>query len=393
MATLDLEPADAGLPPEPLTSPPPSPAALLPESPESPSSAEPSASPRPSPAASPPEPPASSRPSPPPAELPLSELEFTGCKAVPMTYDQLRRYDGRLEVWDAEAETAWMVREPTSPTHESPSQGLAGLVERIAAVRGSSIKCYGSMDLLRRDARGNPRRIMQADQTVYLHPKRAELWRADAMVVGRHNYPDVVLEVDHTTDVRRGKLKLYESWGFPEVWVEVPEYWVASRPRGLAPGLRIYLLEAGVYRKSPESLAFPGWKAVAIHQAMNESGRSVRTNRILEGLGRGMGEREGTGPDDDALMRSLRGQSREEGRAEGLAEGKAEGLAEGERKGRMEGRADTLAKMSRRMLRSRGVEVSEGFLSDPAFATSSEDAVFEAALACADEAQFLAALR
>ena len=294
-----------------------------------------------------------------------------------MTWDQLRRYDGRLEVWDAESETAWMVREPTSPTHESPSQGLAGLVERIAAVRGSSIKCYGSMDLLRRDARGNPRRIMQADQTVYLRPWLAELVGADAMVVGEHNYPDVVLEVDHTTDVRRGKLKLYESWGFPEVWVEVPEYWVASRPRGLAPGLRIYLLEAGVYRKSPESLAFPGWKAVAIHQAMNESGRSVRTNRILEGLGRGMGEREGTGPDDDALMRSLRGQSR------------AEGLAEGERKGR----ADTLAKMARRMLGSRGVEVSEGFLADPAFATSSEDAVFEAALACADEAQFLAALR
>ena len=378
MATLDLEPADAGLPPESLTSPPPSPAASPPELSVSPS---------------PPEPPASPRPSPPPAELPLSELEFTGCKAVPMTYDQLRRYDGRLEVWDAESETAWMVREPTSPTHESPSQGLAGLVERIAAVRGSSIKCYGSMDLLRRDAQGNPRRIMQADQTVYLRPWLAELVGADAMVVGRHNYPDVVLEVDHTTDVRRGKLKLYESWGFPEVWVEVPEYWVASRPRGLAPGLRIYLLEAGVYRKSPESLAFPGWKAEAIHQAMNESGRSVRTNRILEGLGRGMGEREGTGPDDDALMRSLRGQSRAEGRAEGLAEGKAEGLAEGERKGRMEGRADTLAKMARRMLRSRGVEVSEGFLSDPAFATSSEDAVFEAALACADEAQFLAALR
>ena len=61
-----------------------------------------------------------------------------------MTYAQLRRFDGRLEVWDAESETAWMVREPTSPTHETPSHGLAGLVERIAAVRGSSIKCYGS---------------------------------------------------------------------------------------------------------------------------------------------------------------------------------------------------------------------------------------------------------
>ena len=367
MATPDLEPVEAGLPPEP---------------PMSPSSAEPPASPR---------------SSPPPAELPLSELEFTGCTAVPMTYAQFRRYDGRLEVWDAESETAWMVREPTSPTHESPSHGLAGLVERIAAVRGSSIKCYGSMDLLMRDAQGAPRRIMQADQTVYLYPRRAELLGADAMVVGRHNYPDVVLEVDHTTDVRRGKLKLYESWGFPEVWVEVPEHRVASRPRGLVPGLTIHLLEGCVYRASPESVAFPGWRAEAIHEAMNEAERSVRTNEILEGLGRVLGSREGTGPDDDALMRSLRSQSRAEGekkgRAKGLAEGRRKGRAEGERKGRMEGRADTLARVARRMLRSRGVEVSEGFLADPVFAASSEDAVFEAAMACADEAQFLATLR
>ena len=382
MATLDLEPVGVGLLPEP---PQPSPAASQPE---------PSVSP------SPPEPLASPRPSPPPVELPLSELEFTGCKAVPMSYDQFRRYDGRLEVWDAESRTAWMVSEPTSPTHENPSHGLAGLVALIAAVRGSPIKCYGSMDLLRRDAHGKPRRIMQADQTVYLHPRRAELLGASAMVVGRHNYPDVVLEVDHTTDVRRGKLKLYESWGFPELWVEVPEHWVASRPRGLVPGLTIHLLEGDVYRESPESVAFPGWRAEAIHEAMNEAEPSVRTHGIVERLGRRLGSREGTGPDDDALMRSLRGQSRAEGvaegekrgRAKGLAEGRRKGWAEGERKGRMEGRADTLARVARRMLRSRGVEVSEGFLADPVFAASSEDAVFEAATACADEAQFLAAI-
>ena len=45
--------------------------------------------------------------------------------------------------------------------------------------------------------------------------------RAAAMVVGEDDFPDVVLEVDHTTDVHRGKLALYESWGFPEVWAEV----------------------------------------------------------------------------------------------------------------------------------------------------------------------------
>ena len=332
-------------------------------------------------------PPAANSPasSPLPAELPLSELEFTGCKAVPMTYAQLRRYEGRLEVWDAETETAWMVREPTSPTHESPSHGLAGLVALIAAVRGSPISCYGSMDLLRRDAQGNPRRIMQADQTVYLHPRRAELLGADAMVVGRHNYPDVVLEVDHTTDVRRGKLKLYESWGFPEVWVEVLEIRAPSRPKGRLPGLTIYLLEGGVYRESPESVAFAGWRAEAIHEALNEVGRSVRTNAILERLGRELGSREGTGPDDDALLRSLRGQSR--------AEGKVEGLTEGEKKGRekglTEGRAEGQAEMVREMLRSRGIAVSEAFPADvPGFVESPRAVVVAAALGCGSERDF-----
>ena len=122
---------------------------------------------------------------PPPEEPPLAELEFTGCKAVPMSYDELLRYEGRLEVWDARSGIAWMVSEPTSPTHESPSHGLAGLVERIGAVRGSPIKCYGSMDLLVRNGRGRPRRIMQADQTVYLYPSRESRafpgWRARAI--------------------------------------------------------------------------------------------------------------------------------------------------------------------------------------------------------------------
>ena len=152
--------------------------------------------PRTVPVASPAEPPES----PVPVGPPLSELELTGCKAVPMTYTQFRRYEGRLEVWDAETETAWMVREPTSADHESPSHGLAGLTALIAAVRGSPIACYGSMDLLVRDAQGKARRIMQADQTVYLRPSRAEFSGAGALVVGRGRYPDVVLEVDHTTD-------------------------------------------------------------------------------------------------------------------------------------------------------------------------------------------------
>ena len=307
---------------------------------------------------------------------PSSELAFPGCKPIHLPREELELYDGRLEFWDGATETAW-VCEPNSPYHEKPGGALPSLAERIAAVRGSPITCYGSMDLMVRDEHGAPQRILQADQSLYLHPGRARLPGAVAMEWGEHDFPDVVLEVDHTTNVYRGKLRLYEAWGFPEVWVEVPNYRAASRPKRRRAGLTIHVLEDGVYRESAESVAFPGLSAEELHVAFNERVRSARTCAVLERVGRVLGGREGTGPDDDPMLRSLRGQSR------------AEGLAEGERKGR----ADTLAKVARRMLRSRGVEVSEGLLADPVFAASSEDAVFEVALACADEAEFLAALR
>ena len=299
---------------------------------------------------------------------PSSELAFPGCKPVRLPREELELHDGRLEFWDGATETAW-VCEPNSPYHEKPGGALPGLVERIAIVRGSPITCYGSMDLMVRDERNLPQRILQADQSVYLHPGRARLPGAVAMEWGEHDFPDVVLEVDHTTDVYRGKLRLYEAWGFPEVWVEVPNYRAASRPKRRRAGLTIHVLEGDVYRESPESVALPGLSAEELHVAFNERVRSAQTCEVLERVGAALGAREGTGPDDDPLSRSL--------------------LRQGERMGR----AATLAKMARRMLLSRGVDVSERFLADPVFAASSEDAVFEAASACKDEAQFLAVLR
>ena len=325
----------------------------------------------------------------PPAKAPRPPaLEFPGCRPVHLPRETLDRYEGRLEFWDSATETAW-VCEPTSPYHERPSRLLTRLAERIASVRGSPIECYGSMDLLLRDEHGEPRRILQADESVYLHPAQARLPGAAAMVIGEHDFPDVVLEVDHTTDVYRGKLWLYESWRFPEVWVEVPDAPSPSRPRRRSPGLTIHLLESGAYRVSAESRTFPGWRAQEIHTALNEKTLAAETCAVLERVGEALGTREGTGPDDDPLLRPLRSRSRAEGLAEGKRKGRAEGLAEGERKGR----ADALAKMVHRMLRSRGIEVSKGFVTNAAFAASSEDAVFEAALASADEADFFAALR
>ena len=48
--------------------------------------------------------------------------------------------------------------------------------------------------------------------------------------------------------------------------------------------------------------------------------------------------------------------------------------------------------MIRQRLRSRGIEVSEGFSARPAFAAASEAELLAAALACTDEGDFLATL-
>ena len=261
--------------------------------------------------------------------------EFPGCTPVHLPADELERSDQRLEYWDGATQTAWIC-EPASPYHERPSGRLSRLTERIAQVRGAPIESYGSMDLRQHDG---PRSIMQADESVYLHPGSARLPGPSAMVIGVDDYPDVVLEVDHTTDVRRGKLALYESWGFPEVWVEVPDESAPSRPRSRRPGLTIHVLEAGAYRAARESRAFPGWKAEEIHAALNEPALSAQTSAVLERVGTALGEREGTGPDHDPLLRSQRRRGFERGLERGHERGLKHGLERGLEHGRAEERA------------------------------------------------------
>ena len=243
---------------------------------------------------------------------------FPGCKPVRLPRTEIDRFEGRLEYWDSATETAWIC-EPTTPYHERPSRLLTRLAELIGRVRGSPIESYGSMDLLLRDAGGEPRRIMQADESVYLHPAQARLPGPAAMVVGEDDFPDVVLEVDHTTDVRRGKLPLYESWGFPEVWVDVPDAPSPSRPHRRRSGLTIHVLEQGRYRVAAASRALPGWRAEEIHLALNEPTPSAQTSAVVERVAAALGARDGTGPDDDPLLRSQRRQGYERGRAEGRA--------------------------------------------------------------------------
>ena len=258
--------------------------------------------------------------------------EFPGCRSFRLRRDEVESYERHVEFWDAATETAWELRN-VSGAHELPGHRLAGLCAIIAGVRGSGIACFGHTSFLQRDERGESLRLLEADEAVYLYPERARMPLDSALTVGEHNLPDVILEVDNTTDVRRGKLALYESWGFPEVWVEVPEVQTPGRPRGLTRGLTVYRLRSGRLRAAAASGAFPGWRALEIHAALNELEVSARTSSALTRVGRALGERDGTRPDDVPWLRVQREESRAEGRAEGRVQGRAEGRAEGHEQG------------------------------------------------------------
>ena len=335
-----------------------------------------------------------------PAEHAAPPLEFPGCRPVRISRAEIVDYERRIEYWDAATEVA-MVCEPVSVYHEQPGQLLAGLLNTIAHLRGSPIATFGAADLLLRDADGTWRRILEADQTVYLHP-RATRPEGARIEVGSDTLPDVVLEVDNTTDVRRGKLSLYESWGFPEVWVEVPDESSPSRPAGLRPGLTIHLLESGRFRTASSSRAFPSWTAQEIHRALNEREVSYVTMAALRRVGRTLGAAVGTGPDDDPLLREERLQSRAEGRAEGRTEGRAEGHAGGHAEGHAEGhavgRTEALVETQRdavlQVLKLRGLPVSAAFPRRLAeFTAASTATLVQAALECHDEADFLHLIR
>ena len=275
--------------------------------------------------------------------------------------DEIECHEGRFEYWDADTETAWTLREPTGLYHERPSQRLARLTERIAAFRGSPIETFGTADLLVRNANGERHRIMQADQMVYLHPERDQPQGA-AVEVGEDVLPDVVLEADLTTDVRRGKLWLYESWGFPEVWVEVPDRRLPSSPRRRPAGLTIFLLGSEGYVEAAASLAFPGWTAAEIHRAVNESTMSLTTIEVLRRVGRALGEREGTNSVDDPVLGAERSA----------------------------GRLKVLSELLRNLLSAKGVRFSSRLdAKAKALVNAPLDAVMAAASECRDEEDFL----
>ena len=303
---------------------------------------------------------------------PLDLADFPGCCAVHLPVEKLDDYEGRIEYWEARSSTAVVIAEGTTAYHEIPSRGLAGLIREIALARGSEILALGSTSLVQFDENGVREVLVQADETFFLDLPAP---RGKEIDVDIGPLPDVILEVDHTTDVRRRKLDVYASWGLPEVWVEVPEpVWMARRTSG-RPRLTIYLLDGDRYVESAVSRAFGDWRAAEIHRALNEERKSAETVAAVRRVGRRLGRATGTGPDDDRFL----GAEREESRAEGREEGRAEGGLEMARS------------LVRQALQARDLAITpavEAWL-ERLSATTDTTAAIRAAVECRDAEDFL----
>ena len=306
------------------------------------------------------------------------DVLFPGCVPITMTLEQFESFEGGVEYWSRERETAWILCDG-GPDHEGPGGYLPSLVTRISQERGSTIRCWGALRIATLDSDGKSLESMNPDQSIYLHPG-VRTPSGASTVVGRDPRPDVVLEVDHTTDVRRNKLGVYARWGYPEIWVETPDAPSPSRPRGVRPGLRIYVLRGDAYVERHESNALPTWRAVEIHRALNEPVPSVATIEQLVRVGRVLGDAEGTGPMDDAQIGGYMRRSHAVGQRAGLLQGRHAGV--------LQGRRDGLASAAEAILRGRGLALPDGFAAKLATVLVAPDVLVAAAQNCTSSEDF-----
>ena len=191
---------------------------------------------------------------------PVSALEFAGCDAIRMTLAEYEALgdDNKVEFFDSAAGLAWRVQEPVAWEHEIPGSTLAALVRCVAMTRGSAIKCVGAGGLRLLDAESGQVRVIHPDGMVFLHPERDEAEIRSFLKVGEDAYPDVVLEVDNTRDIRRTSWRSTRNGGSPNCGSKCRTPGRRAGRGGLRPELRIYLLEGEQYVLSPESRAFVG---------------------------------------------------------------------------------------------------------------------------------------
>ena len=313
------------------------------------------------------------------ASRPAIAYALSGCRPLPMSSREIASYEGRYEYWDG-AEIAWEVRD-VSARHEEPCGRLVELVKDIGKMRGRPISLYGTADLQERRPDGTRVQAVRADQLIYLDCPAAA---PQVIVVGDFPLPDVVFEVDLTTDVRDRKLAVYASWGVREVWVEVPDASMPSKRK--RPGLTIHVLKDGEYGQHAESEAFPTMSAAELHRALNEPWTSSFTVATMRRVGEAMGALTGTGPDDDPFLGVERRMSRDAGLREGEVRGFERGREEGRREGLRRERLSTVESL----LAARGIRVADqlGDGLDRIVALPHE-AVIKAALECRDLRDFL----
>ena len=306
-----------------------------------------------------------------------STFALSGCRPFPLSAAEMEDYDGHYEYW--EAGVAWELPE-TSPKHTRPIARLAELTGDIAKMRGMPITRFGKSDLQERGTDGNAIRAVQADELIYLDYRYAV---PAVFVIGELPHPDVVFEVDLTTDIRDRKLDVYGTWGVPELWVEVPDADLPGKRK--RPGMTIHLLKDGRFHERDESAAFPTLTAREIHAALNEPSTTAATVDTVRRVGEIMGRRTGTGPEDDPFLAAERRLSRHEGRREGLRETRHEG--------RREGRRDERISMVDSILGARGIDVTPGLRAEAdRIAALPQDAVTRAALESTDLDDFLSRL-
>ena len=307
-----------------------------------------------------------------------STFALSGCRPFPLSAAEMEDYDGHYEYW--EAGVAWELPE-ISPRHVRPIARLAELTGDIAKMRGMPIVRFGKSDLQERGTGGTPIRAAQADELIFLDYRYAV---PDMFVVGEFPLPDVVFEVDLTTDIRDRKLDVYGTWGVPELWVEVPDADLPGKRK--RPGLTIHLLKDGRFHECDESAAFPTLTAREIHAALNEPSTSTATVYTARRVGGVMGRRTGTGPEDDPFLSVERRLSRREGQREGRHEARHGGPHEGRRDERM--------CFLESVLGARGIRVTPQFHAEAdRIAALPRDPVVRAALESTDLDDFLRRIR
>ena len=64
--------------------------------------------------------------------------DFPGCDPVPMTWEEVLAYDGRIYFWDGDSQTAWLERD-TNPVKERIAARFSDLTGQIGRERDALI--------------------------------------------------------------------------------------------------------------------------------------------------------------------------------------------------------------------------------------------------------------